>query len=434
MISPCLSETVEMSQTGCAFSFINVSTFMNTEFEHNFRNQLNVTITLTEEGTDIAMVKSKTINLSFKIGKVEILDSPTNFERGKVIEGKIKVTTFSGRPIPNKKVYLSEGEQWSQKLLLNLTTDSNGLANFSIASPEHPTREIRLMASVYPEEKYHAYKTPYFTTANARIQLLQPATPYNPVFSELSIESSEEPFKCGAEIPITINYYIVGETTESYSFDLIYIVLSKGAIVHHGHEKVEVEDSADVRKGKISFKLSVVAELAPVVQVVVYSVLPSENIIAASKNFDVEKCFRNKVSLQFSPSKAVPGEKNTLELTAHPGSLCGLSVVDQSVFILESGERLNTDKIYELLPVTSVSDYPNMDEDYLECLRVRPRRDEQIDQVYNTLKGVGLKMATNLAIRHPLCLIYKGVEYHRGDVYGRFYRLLPVRITIIRTL
>ncbi|XP_034166579.2 alpha-2-macroglobulin isoform X1 [Pangasianodon hypophthalmus] len=420
MISPCLSETVEMSQTGCAFSFINVSTFMNTEFEHNFRNQLNVTITLTEEGTDIAMVKSKTINLSFKIGKVEILDSPTNFERGKVIEGKIKVTTFSGRPIPNKKVYLSEGEQWSQKLLLNLTTDSNGLANFSIASPEHPTREIRLMASIYPEEKCHACKTPYFTTANARIQLLQPATPYNPVFSELSIESSEEPFKCGAEIPITINYYIVGETTESYSFDLIYMVLSKGAIVHHGHEKVEMEDSTDVRKGKISFKLSVVAELAPVVQVVGYSVLPSENIIAASKNFDVEKCFRNKVSLQFSPSKAVPGEKNTLELTAHPGSLCGLSVVDQSVFILESGERLNTDKIYELLPVTSVSDYPNMDEDYLECLRVRPRRDEQIDQVYNTLKGVGLKMATNLAIRHPRCLIYKGVEYHRGDVYEDF--------------
>ncbi|MCI4385788.1 hypothetical protein PGIGA_G00054780, partial [Pangasianodon gigas] len=43
MISPCLRETVEMSQTGCAFSFINVSTFMNTEFEHNFRNQLDVT-------------------------------------------------------------------------------------------------------------------------------------------------------------------------------------------------------------------------------------------------------------------------------------------------------------------------------------------------------------------------------------------------------
>lgn len=74
-------------------------------------------------------------------------------------------------------------------------------------------------------------------------------------------------------------------------------VLSKGQIVHHGHEKVEVEESTDIRKGKISFKLSVVAELAPVVQVLAYSVLPSENIIAANKNFDVEKCFQNKVML-----------------------------------------------------------------------------------------------------------------------------------------
>ncbi|MCJ8740032.1 hypothetical protein PDJAM_G00054040 [Pangasius djambal] len=345
MISPCLVETVEMSQTGCALLTLNVSTFINSEIEDHFENQLNATVTLTEEGTEFSMVNSVIIQLTFQIGKVEFVALPKTFERDSVIEGKIRVTSFSGTPIPNRKVYLLEGSWWPKKILFNLTTDSNGLADFSVTSPEHPTTEITLHASVYPEETYREYNTPFFTDAYARIELLQPATPYNPVFSELSIESSEEPFKCGAEIPITINYYIVGETTESYSIDIVYMVISKGVIVHHGHEKVEVEDSTDLRKGKISFKLSVVAELAPVVQVVVYSVLPSENIIAANKNFDVEKCFRNKVSLQFSPSKAVPGEKNTLELTAHPGSLCGLSVVDQSVFILESGDRLNTDKV-----------------------------------------------------------------------------------------
>ncbi|KAM9468622.1 alpha-2-macroglobulin-like [Clarias gariepinus] len=415
LISPCLSETVEMSQTGCAFLLINVSTFLNTELEHKSENNLHITVTLKEEGTDISMVKTEKIELSFQIGKVEFLDLPTNFERGNVIDGKIKVTTFRGTPIPNKKVYLSEGERWSQKLLFNLTTDSNGLADFSIASPEDPATQIILRASVYLEEKFHAPKTPFFTTADAQIQLLQPATPYSPVFSKLLIESSEESFKCGAEIPITINYYIVGETTENFSTDLIYTVLSKGSIVHHGHEKINMEDSTDARKGKISFTLSVLAEFAPIVQVLAYTVLPSENVIAASKNFDVEKCFQNKVSLQFSPPKAVPGEKNTLELSAHPGSLCGLSAVDQSVFILESGDRLNTDKIFKLLPVTSVSNYPYKVEDNLECLHVRPRLDTQSDHVYNTFKGVGLKMATNLAVRQPHCLIYSSRDYL--DVY-----------------
>ncbi|KAF4086027.1 hypothetical protein AMELA_G00101410 [Ameiurus melas] len=396
-ISPCLVETVEISQTGCALLILNASTFTSSEFEDNFDQNLNATVTLTEEGTDFSLVKSVIIELIYQIGQVEFVDLPKTFERERDIEGKIKVTTFSGTPIPNMKVYLSEGQWWSQKKLLNLTTDSNGLANFSVASPEHPTTEIALHASVY----YPTDKRPFFTNANAHIHLFQPATPYSPVFSELSIESSEEPFKCGAEIPITITYYIVGETTESYSIDLIYTVLSKGVIVHHGHEEVEVEESTDVRKGKISFKLAVVPELAPVVQVVVYSVLPSENVIAANKKFDVEKCFRNK--------------KNTLELSAHPGSLCGLSAVDQSVFILESGGRLNIDKIFNLLP-ERVSDYPYGVEDNVECLHVRPRRYTQVDHAYNTLKSVGLKMATNLAVREPECLIYKGMQYQHLKV------------------
>ncbi|KAI5630556.1 alpha-2-macroglobulin-like isoform X2, partial [Silurus asotus] len=431
-ISPCLSETVEMGQNGCAFLTINVSNFINTVFENEFLDNLDVTITLTEEGTDLSLVKSDKIGLSFQIGKVEILEAPNNFEQGKVIEGRIKVTTFSGTPIPNKQVYLSERNMWSRTLLLNLTTDSNGLANFSVASPEHPTREITLMVCVSSTETYHEYKRPFFAKAEKSIHLLEPATPYSPVYSELTIKSSEEPFKCGAEIPITINYYIVGETAESFSMDLIYTVLSRGTIVHLGHEKVEVHDSTENRKGEFSFKLSVAAEFSPAVQVVVYSVLPSENVIAANKNFDIEKCFKHKVSLQFSPTKAVPGEKNTLELTAHPGSLCGLSAVDQSVFILESGDRLNIDKIFKMLPVTSTTDYPYEVVDDQECLHVRPRRDILTDDVYNAFKGVGLKMATNLPVRQPNCLIYKGMQFHRGIYVQYRSNAYPVAMALGR--
>ncbi|XP_058265642.1 alpha-2-macroglobulin-like isoform X2 [Hemibagrus wyckioides] len=427
-ISPCLVEKMEMGQTGCALHILNVSPFMNSEFNKDFEDRLNATVTLTEEGTELSMVKSVIISLTYEIGKVELVDLPKTFEWERAIEGKIKVTTFSGTPIPNKKVYLSEGERWSETLL-TLTTDSNGLADFSVPSPEHPKTEITLRASVYPEERFHQYKTPFFSTAYTRIQLLQPTTPHSPVFSKLSIESSEEPFKCGGEIPVTINYYIIGETTGSYSIDLIYTVLSKGAIVHHGFEKVEVKDSTELKSGKISFKLSVVAELAPVVQVLAYSALPSENLVVARKNFDVEKCFKNQVSVQFSPSEAVPGEKNTLELSAHPGSLCGLSAVDQSVFILDSENRLNTNKMFKLLPVTSMSDYPFVVEDWHLIseddvydrshyevdmdywIDDRPPQDAEDNCVYSTIKGVGMKMITNLAGRKTHCSRHQSVNY-----------------------
>lgn len=50
-----------------------------------------------------------------------------------------------------------------------------------------------------------------------------------------------------------------------------------------------------VAEGDVTLKLAVVPEMAPVVQLLVYSMLPSETVIAHSMNFPTEKCFRNQV-------------------------------------------------------------------------------------------------------------------------------------------
>lgn len=60
-----------------------------------------------------------------------------------------------------------------------------------------------------------------------------------------------------------------------------------------------------------------------------------------------------QVLVEFSPSNAVPGEENTLHLSARPGSLCGLSAVDQSVGIMEPGKRLDADKVTQLTEVNN---------------------------------------------------------------------------------
>ncbi|KAK6291011.1 hypothetical protein J4Q44_G00385920 [Coregonus suidteri] len=83
--------------------------------------------------------------------------------------------------------------------------------------------------------------------------------------------------------------------------------------------------------------------------------------------------------VEFSPSKAGPrGGDNTLQLSAQPGSLCGLSTVDKSVHIMEPGKRLDADK------------------------------------------KLGLKLATNLVLRVPSCLNYKGNQYHRSYVVSYY--------------
>lgn len=56
-----------------------------------------------------------------------------------------------------------------------------------------------------------------------------------------------------------------------------------------------------VTEGEVGIRLDVSAEIAPLAQVVVFAILPSETVIAKSADFAVEKCFNHKVSV-FSPA------------------------------------------------------------------------------------------------------------------------------------
>ncbi len=72
-------------------------------------------------------------------------------------------------------------------------------------------------------------------------------------------------------------------------------VLSRGVIVLHGFKTVTARASDTVTTGSVSFQLSVGVNMAPEVQILVYCVLPSENIVVASASFDTETCFQNQV-------------------------------------------------------------------------------------------------------------------------------------------
>ncbi|XP_051966608.1 alpha-2-macroglobulin-like [Xyrauchen texanus] len=415
--SPCFVETTEINKTGCASFSIDSSVFYNTANERFLKESLKVTANVTLEGTENTMGTSADIILTYESGKATFTELPKMFEHGSVIEGQIKLANVKGAPVQNKEVYVLDGSMWRSKLLLNLTTDNNGLANFSLNSSSLPKSDVNLMASAYPYYHYTSFSKLYIFTDKKLVKLLQPTIPHAPTLSELTIEDLEEPLKCDTEFLVTIKYYFVGMNLDNLITDIVFMVLSRGVIIHHGFEKVEVNASNGISSGSVSFKLYVGADIAPEVQILAYCALPSKNVVAGSTNFKTEKCLKNKVSLQFSPAKAVPGEENTLQLSAEPGSLCGLSAIDQSVLILESGKRLNTDKVFSLLPVQSARGYPDGTEDAQNCLEVRPRR-ALTDHAYESLKTVGLKMATNLILRRPHCLTYEGVIYNRGFHFG----------------
>lgn len=52
-----------------------------------------------------------------------------------------------------------------------------------------------------------------------------------------------------------------------------------------------------------------------------------------------------QVSVEFSPTSAVPGEETTLKVKALPDSLCGVSAIDQSVLVKEPGKTLTAEQV-----------------------------------------------------------------------------------------
>ncbi|CAM4320964.1 unnamed protein product [Leuciscus chuanchicus] len=431
----CLNQTTEMNATGCASLTVDTSVFFNTKFENNMQDTFLVNVNVTEEGTDVLMSKSATVSITFEVGKVMFVDLPDYFEPGSTIKGKasksspsvaeaftfvpfsnldsqqISVSRFDGTPFANIAVYLLDNS-WPNKLLKNLTTNQKGLASFSLCTASLPKAALNLVASATPAV-VNGYKSPYFTADTRVVQLLRPDASSNPS-SELTIVKLEQPLKFDAAFPVTVKYSFVGEAGD-YSVDIIYMVLSRGLIVLHGFQTVKARASNIVMSGSVSFQLSVSVEMAPVVQILVYCVLPSENVVVGSASFETETRFQNKVSLQFSPATAVPAEGNVLTVSAEAGSMCGISAVDQSIWILEPGRRLSAKMVFDLLPVRSLSGYPNNVDDEPECLGFRPRLAFHIDsaytaptnQAYTTFKSLGMKIATNLAVQAPPCPLYR---------------------------
>ncbi|XP_038548739.1 alpha-2-macroglobulin-like [Micropterus salmoides] len=421
--APCYKETKQTDKRGCATFFFKMSTFTKLD-QKVLRDVLDLSAKVEEEGTGISHQQGKRIVISYVVGKLSFIDTPKIYDQGSNVEGKVKAVHYNNTPIPDMPVYLFEGERWSARLVQNLTTDSDGIATFSFSTANFK-QDIRLRVGNKPKLDYVGYRMPYYEAGDQVLSAAEPSSPDTKTVSTLEVKKKKDQLLlCDREEDISIKYTVVGENRGPV--DVMYLVLSRGAILMQGVKKVEVQDKS-VTEGEVSFKLTVSAEMAPGVQVVAYAILPSETVIANSADFSTEKCFSHKVSLEFSPSSAVPGEETILQVTAQPDSLCGVSAVDQSVLIKEPGKTLNADKIFDLLPVRKASSVPHEVQDPVQCLLVRPKRSiprsrrVNEDDAHSVFQNLGLKMATNLVIRVPSCLKYKGREYHHGH-YGIHYR------------
>uniref|UniRef100_A0AAZ3RHZ4 A2ML1 protein n=1 Tax=Oncorhynchus tshawytscha TaxID=74940 RepID=A0AAZ3RHZ4_ONCTS len=241
---------------------------------------------------------------------------------------QIKVTGPDSSPVPNEPVYLflqnsGKSENWT------LTTDSKGIASFSLDTSLWSSDSVSLSARYQKVEEDYPYeqgvRRPEYSSDYQFTRKF-----YSKSKSFVKIMQGKGKFSCEKDGIVLARYIIQGVELKKgqTTLDFFYLVRLKG-----------------LNQGELTLSLQRMPELTPFAQVVVYTVLPDGEAVADSRDFPIHLCLKNEVSLKFSSLQELPGEKTSLSLQAHPGSLCSLRAIDQSVLLLQPEQELSLDSV-----------------------------------------------------------------------------------------
>uniref|UniRef100_A0A673Z9L2 Alpha-2-macroglobulin-like n=1 Tax=Salmo trutta TaxID=8032 RepID=A0A673Z9L2_SALTR len=405
----CELYLMKTDATGCATQMIDVTRFRLNESKFD---DFEVETEMEEYGTGVILKGSGKASFTNVIITVRFEDVPQAYKPGIAYEGKIKVTGPDSTPVPNEPVYLflqngGQSENWT------LTTDSKGIASFSLDTSLWTSDSVSLSARYQKVMEDYPYvqgvRRPEYSSD---YQFTRKS--YSKSKSFVKIMQGEGKFSCEKDGIVLAHYIIQGVELKKgqTTLDFFYLVSSLHAV-----EKLII-----VNQGELTLSLQRMPELTPFAQVVVYTVLPDGEAVADSRDFPIQLCLKNKVSLKFSSLQELPGEKTSLSLQAHPGSLCSLRAIDQSVLLLQPEQELSLDSVFSQLPVQKLSGYSYRVEDFdpypsppvpdrkKRSFWFGPNNDK--NDVYNIFKEVGIKILTNSDVKKPYnCIIPFSMEY-----------------------
>ncbi|KAM8776857.1 pregnancy zone protein-like [Rhynchonycteris naso] len=397
----------EFSQTlnsnGCVTREVNTNSLQIKNM--GFDLELNVKATIREEGTDLELTGNGISKITNIVTKLQFVKVDSHFRPGIPFFGQVLLVDGKNVPIPNKPVFISSNEA---NYIFNVTTNEQGLAEFSINTTNVFTNQLFLMA--YYEQRDTCHSFTWLREDHQR------ATHFaSPVFSfsgsYVQLEPVAGTLPCGQTQIINAHYILKGPTiAELKKIIFYYLIMAKEGIIRSGTHDLPVEPGD--MKGSFSLSFPVMSDIAPKAKLFIFTVLPNGEVIGDSEHFVIENCLANKVDVSFSPEQSLPASRARLRVTASPQSLCALRAVDQSVLLMKPEAELSPTSVYNLLPMKDFSYFPEdleqQEEEKANCTNPYTiRRGVYLppatydDDMYNFLKRVGLQVLTNTKIQKP---------------------------------
>ncbi|XP_044854084.1 alpha-2-macroglobulin-like isoform X2 [Mauremys mutica] len=407
----CEEFTRQADVRGCVSNVVKTKIFQLKR--KGYEMKIEVQGKLTEEGTGVELTGTGFSEITAIMSKISFKHVDSHYIPGIPFSGQVKLVDGTDAPIANETIRISIG---GNKYEANYTTNEEGRVWFSIDTVNFTDTSIQINANYKSELNcYDAYwVTPEYGNA------FHTATRfYSLSKSFLKIEPVSHTLSCSSNEMVRVHYILKPEALgEQKEIIFYYVVMAKGGIVRAGTEVHPVGDGELIQVFEL--RLHVDPDIAPLARVLVYTTLPSGEVIANSKDFKIENCFANKVDLNFSPADGLPASKTHLQVGASPGSLCAVRAVDKSVLLMKPEAELSPSSVYDLLPVKEIRGY-NYREHHLEeednnpCVKLDiiifngfiygPISPDGEGDAYNVLKEMGLKVFTSTKVHKPrLCM------------------------------
>uniref|UniRef100_A0A287BN06 Pregnancy zone protein n=1 Tax=Sus scrofa TaxID=9823 RepID=A0A287BN06_PIG len=314
----CEEFSQQTDNEGCFTKLVKTKIFQLRQ--RGYDMTLQVEAKVKEEGTGLELTGQASSKITNSLSKLEFTQIDSHYRRGLPFFGQVK--------------YL-----FHIIIICQLTTDEQGLVNFSIDTSNFTTA-ITVLATYKQKQPcfdnwwLEEFHTPVQHTARHIFSLSKSYIHLEPVIGTVA---------CGQTQKIRTHYILNGEILKNEK-ELPSII----CILHSGIYLLSTEQGE--MKGVFSFSFRVEPDFGPKALLLVYTVLPSGEVIADTRTLKIENCFVNKVNLSFSSAQILPTSDTNLKVTATAYSLCALRAVDQSVLLMKPEAELSPQSVYRLLP------------------------------------------------------------------------------------
>nr|XP_019569064.1 PREDICTED: pregnancy zone protein-like isoform X2 [Rhinolophus sinicus] len=404
--SICEEFSQQADDKGCFTQLVKTKLFQLRQ--QGYDMTIKVEAKVKEEGTGLELTGHGSCEITNTLSKLKFTKVDSHYRRGLPFFGQVLLVDEKDQPLPNKTLLVNVGPTAYHSSFI---TNERGLANIFIDTTNF-TSSMLTISVIYKEnvlcydnwwlQEFH--NTEAYHTAKHVFSLSK---------SYIHLELIAGTIACGKTQEIRAHYILNGEILkDEKELTFYYVIKARGSISQSGIHVLSIEQGA--MKGIFSFSFRVESDIAPIAQLLIYTILPNGEIVADTQKLEIENCFANKVNLSFSSAQSLPASDTSLQVRATPHSLCALRAVDQSVLLMKPEAELSSQSIYNLLPVKNVPSVRNggfMNEDGEKCINAEDITHNGIlytakqilddDDVYSIFESAGLNIFTNSKIRKP---------------------------------